>query len=274
MHFISSLHLRTVILSLLALFSFLFFAYPDANAETRDEAISLYAEHLLDIESLGMTEDQAYEYATDVVDQLIEQMDGDQASAKDALAELQTRVDGMHSGNTRKEDAETALETAATAVAKFVGLDATYCAPKGKEGYSKNCEGTTSDHISILIQVGDVMPLVEPDAIFKASQVVATEAMSEVNKIMVLPIKPEPVPDPSLFGLLAQIVRLLFRFAWVVVFVSLTVSGIYFVISFNNEERITKAKDMIIYSLVGFAFVTLAFALVKAVTDIDFFAFI
>ena len=44
--------------------------------------------------------------------------------------------------------------------------------------------------------------------------------------------------------------------------------------SFDNEERHTQAKKILTYSLIGFVFVALAFALVKAITNIDFFNFI
>jgi len=71
-----------------------------------------------------------------------------------------------------------------------------------------------------------------------------------------------------------QLIRQLFRFAWLAVLIAFTVSGVMLVMAHDNDENITKAKGMIYYSLIGFAFVALAFAIVKGVTDIDFFRFI
>ena len=237
------------IVSISILFSVTSFCYADSSGEVA----SAYVDQL--IANFDMTESQATAYAVDQVNQLLEQMEGAQTSAEEAIAELETRVEGIHKDNTRKDDAEKALEKAQSAVSDFL-------------------EVSPSDHLSITTPPGNALPTLEADGIFSASQVVATSAMSEVNKVLVLPEKPDSVPDVPVFGFLAQAVRQLFRFAWIAILISLTVSGIYFVISFDNEERITNAKNMLVYSLVGFAFVALAFALVKAITDIDFFAFI
>ena len=70
------------------------------------------------------------------------------------------------------------------------------------------------------------------------------------------------------------IIRTLFRFAFFAIFISFLVSGVMFITAFSTEERVTKAKNILYYSLIGFAFVSLAFAIVKAVTNIDFFGFI
>ena len=242
-----------LLLSVVLIFVVTSFSINPVYAESSGEVTEAYIEQLVD--NFDMTDSQATEYAALQVNQLLEQMEGAQAAAEAGIEELKTRVGGIHKDNVRKGDAEKILSKAEAAVSDFLEL-------------------SPEDHLSIIIQVGNVMPILESDGIFSASQVVATSAMSEVNKVLILPDKPDTVPSGTLFEFLAQLVRQLFRFAWVAVLVSLTVSGVYFVISFDNEERITNAKNMIIYSIVGFAFVALAFALVKAVTDIDFFAFI
>lgn len=103
----------------------------------------------------------------------------------------------------------------------------------------------------------------------------AKAAVAKINVAFVAPRRPAEVPKGDILeDFIPQAIRLLFRFASLAVFVSFVVSGLMLVMAFSNEERVTKAKQMLYWSLVGFAFVVLAFAVVKAITDIDFFGFI
>jgi hypothetical protein len=113
------------------------------------------------------------------------------------------------------------------------------------------------------------------DADFLDQEKEAREALNKVNLYLIQPFRPGAVPEGDIVeDFIPQFIRLLFRFASLAILISFVVSGIMFVVAFDNEERVTKAKQMLYYSLIGFAFVTLAFAIVKAVTDIDFFGFI
>ena len=42
----------------------------------------------------------------------------------------------------------------------------------------------------------------------------------------------------------------------------------------DNEEKSTKARNVLVFSLIGFVFVALAYAVIKAVTDINFFGIV
>lgn len=84
-----------------------------------------------------------------------------------------------------------------------------------------------------------------------------------------------PVPEGEIFAdLIPQLIKLAFKVAWVAIFVSFMMSGLYFILSLDSEERLQKAKTLILYSVIGFLIITLAFAIVKAITNIDFFAFV
>lgn len=136
-----------------------------------------------------------------------------------------------------------------------------------------------------------------PDAVFLSKENALIDKQNALNRYLIQPVQPGSktysnvtktggvteegtVPTGDIFGtddqggFIPQIIRLLIRFASLGVFVSFVVSGVMFVLAFGNEERVTKAKQMLYYTLVGFAFVALAFAIVKAVTSIDFFGFI
>lgn len=113
-----------------------------------------------------------------------------------------------------------------------------------------------------------------PSDDFNEKEKAALTAITEINRTIIAPARPGNVPEGDIVeDFIPQFIRLLFRFVSLAVFISFVVSGIMFVMAFGNEERITKAKSMLYWSLMGFAFVTLAFAIIKAITDIDFFGF-
>jgi cytochrome bd-type quinol oxidase subunit 1 len=123
----------------------------------------------------------------------------------------------------------------------------------------------------------------EDDEVFLGQIEAAQKAINDVNLYLIKPVAPGAtkitgegtVPEGDIIeDFIPQFIRLLFRFASLAVLIAFVVSGIMFVVAFDNEERVTKAKQMLYYSIIGFAFVTLAFAIVKAITDIDFFGFI
>lgn len=171
---------------------------------------------------------------------------------------LKKRVDDMDDQDPKKETAKNKVENAFDDVNDFTTLD----------------EG---DQVK---QVGD--DWVPKDSFLEAEKV-AVEAINSVNQYLIKPIQPGAktltgqgtTPQGDIIEDFApQIIRLLLRFASLAVFISFVISGVYFVGAFGNEERVTKAKNMLYYSLIGFAVVSLAFAMVKAITDIDFFNFI
>ena len=226
-----------------------------ALADARGDAINeLKAEY---ISLMGQDDAQnAENRATDDVDALIDSMENDQYNVQVALDAAHGQVDSLPRSSTRRDDANDAIERADHRVGDFTDMDA-------------------ARHIEVIHVTAGALPYVTPDSAFKSAQEAASGAVTEVRRIILNPERPGTVPAGDLLtDFIPTIIRQLFRFAWLAVFVSLTVSGVYFVIAQEDEERLTKAKAMIYWSLIGFAFVTLAFAVVKAVTDIDFFGFV
>lgn len=171
---------------------------------------------------------------------------------------LDTRVKDMDRNNPRRDPAKDLLKEAQNAVDAFYALN-------------------PDDHLA----AGN-----QPDQIFKDAEKKAIDKINAVNRYLFAPVLPgakdiaaqpdeESVPHGDIIeDFIPQFIRLLMRFASLAVFISFVVSGVMFVMAFGNEDRVTKAKRMLYWTLVGFAFVTLAFALIKAVTDIDFFGFV
>lgn len=177
----------------------------------------------------------------------INTMEAQQIEMKETLLDLTRRVNGLHFSDPKKEDAVIALDKVKLRVDSFGDLDA-------------------SGHVTTSNQ---------PDDLFMSSYDSAVDAINDVNRIFVTPTRPGNVPAGDIVeDFIPQIIRLLFQFAWLAILISLVVSGIMMIVSLDNEERVTKARQMLYFSLMGFAVVTLAFAIVKAVTDIDFFRFI
>lgn len=133
------------------------------------------------------------------------------------------------------------------------------------------------EHVELTPSVGSAPPMAEFSQDFLQQQQRVEEAFSAVNLILIQPPAPENVPSEDvrlLETFIPQLVRQFFRFAWLAVFVSFIVSGVMFVMAFGNDERTDKAKKITYMSIIGFAFVALSFAIVSAITDIDFFRFI
>ncbi|MBN2096137.1 hypothetical protein JW752_01925 [Candidatus Peregrinibacteria bacterium] len=168
---------------------------------------------------------------------------------------LVLRIDRMDKNDPKKDGVEAYRKDAKDAVKRFTDLDA-------------------GSYITDDLQISRVFELAEEEA---------RAAISEANAYFVRPVMPGAtnitgegsVPEGDVVeDFIPQFIRLLFRFASMAVFVAFVVSGVMFVIAFSNDERLGRAKSMLYYTLIGFAFVALAFAIVKAVTDIDFFGFI
>lgn len=183
-----------------------------------------------------------------------------QIAAVDSYDRLDERVNAMNPRDPKKTIAVTLLEDAEKAVDDFRGLDA-------------------GSHVEDL---GD--DRFRADQTFEDAAALVLVSMNAVNRYLISPIEPGAtadnpdagtVPEGELFStFIPAFIRLLFRFTSMAILISIIVSAILMVTALDNEEHYTKAKSMLTFSLVGFAFVALAFALVKAVTDIDFFNFI
>jgi hypothetical protein len=187
---------------------------------------------------------------------VVSDMENSQNDIKEKYSEMEDRVNSMPSNDTRRDPAKKLLKSAKKAGNSFTGISAV-----------KN--------IVIKTQIGNVPPLILPGDDFSAKKQAAEDALIEVNKILIAPVKPGSVPEGDILeDFIPQFIRQLFRFAWAAVFIAFVVSGVYFIIAMDSEEQLSAAKRMIYYTLIGFAFVALAFAIVKAITDINFFGFI
>ncbi|MFH0820896.1 MAG: hypothetical protein V1908_03930 [Candidatus Peregrinibacteria bacterium] len=199
-------------------------------------------------------------------DDFKDSLEARQVVAVGAFDLLHTRVEGMNSNDPKKEGLKNfklvtgeevdLLEVAEDKVNTFKDLSAAnHIVPEGNEG-----------------------PF-EADQEFLDAERAALNAVNDVNRFIFSPARPGggegTVPQGDLMqDFIPQAIRQLFRFAWLAILSGLVVASILLVIAFDNEEFHTQAKKILYYSLIGFVFVALAFALTKAITNIDFFNFI
>ncbi len=231
-----------------------FFLIPQFSfAASQSEATNLYKQALI---NGGVPESTAQKKADQESKSLLEFMENAQLDAEIAFDALDVRIKSLNKNDGRRDEAIKAMGVAQEKVSIFKKLPA-------------------QSQFDVQEVIAGALPRLLPTAEFSVAQTQSTEAMSEVNRILILPQRPGTVPEGDLvLDFIPQLIRQLFRFAWLAILIVFTVSGIFMVLVRDNEDRLTNAKTMIYYSFIGFAIISLAFALVKAITDIDFFGFI
>ncbi len=181
----------------------------------------------------------------DLIDDLKDSMKARQQEISATYNSVSIRVTTMNPRDERKSEAKALLDEAKDLVDDFKDIDV----------------GANV--------VGD--PPV-PSAEYNEAEEAAVDAINAVNRYLISPARPGNVPEGDIIeDFIPRVIRLLFQFAWVAILITIVVSGVMMVISFDNEERVTKAKTMLLWAIVGFAFITLAFALVRGITGITFF---
>jgi hypothetical protein len=209
-------------------------------------------------------------YADDARDRVVDDMKGRQQGIFNSVSELIARVNNIDANDPRKNP------------------------PKDKDGkpicegaveLRKKAEGARDVFINLTASshVIKVNGVYVSDAAFDAAEKKAIEAMNDVNRFLAAPVQPGAkslcfegtVPKGNLFeDFIPQLIRLMFRFTSVMILISFIVSGVLFIIAFDNEDYTSKAKRMLYYSIVGFGFVTLAYAIVKGITQVNYFGIV
>lgn len=241
------------IIGLLTLLALFMNGFGYALALDEEGAVSAY---VVELKAMGLSEGNAIKKAENEVKALIQSMESDQYDVQVAIDNIDTQVSSLAKNSTKKNAANSALDRAKDRADDFTGVDA-------------------DESIKVVSSIAGSLPYVTADDNFSRAQNDAMSAIGNVRRIMIAPDRPGAVPTGDIVSdFIPQIIRQLFRFASVAVLIAFTVSGIMFITAHGNDEMLTKAKQMLYFTLIGFAFVAMAFAIVKGVTDIDFFRFI
>ena len=184
-----------------------------------------------------------------------------QMNAAESFLDIRKRVNQLNIKDNRKPLSRDSLANAEPILSAFIALNV--------------------DQSPDLLDEDPFRPSSEFNNQYKKAKI----ALNKVNRALIAPIRPGVtktkggdlggVPEGDLIDdFVPGLIKLLFRFTSLIIFISFLVSGVMYITAFGNEDSLTKAKNILYYSLIGFAIVTLAFAIVQAITDIDFFGFI
>ncbi|MCX6735233.1 MAG: hypothetical protein NTZ25_05000 [Candidatus Peregrinibacteria bacterium] len=80
------------------------------------------------------------------------------------------------------------------------------------------------------------------------------------------------LPDVSLEGGMTLAIKAILRSAMYLTIIAIVVAAIYYIISRGKDEDMTKAKDIILYLVIGMAIIAAAYGIVAGVTQFNVFS--
>jgi len=111
-------------------------------------------------------------------------------------------------------------------------------------------------------KVSDLLP--RPGESGTESSVVITNKYKELDAVGNL-------PEIGIEGAMTTVIKTILGWAMIITVVALVIMGIYYLISMGNEEDISKAKDIILYLIIGMAIMAAAYGVVAGISQFDFF---
>jgi len=81
----------------------------------------------------------------------------------------------------------------------------------------------------------------------------------------------EALPKVSDRDIMTTFIQTVLGWAMILTLIAIVVSGIYYLQSRGNEEEISKAKNIILYLIIGMAIIAAAYGIVSGVIQFDFF---
>lgn len=79
------------------------------------------------------------------------------------------------------------------------------------------------------------------------------------------------LPDVSLEGGMTLAIKTILKSAMLLTIIAIVVAAIYYIISRGKDEDMTKAKDIILYLIIGMAIIAAAYGIIAGVTQFDVF---
>ncbi len=84
-------------------------------------------------------------------------------------------------------------------------------------------------------------------------------------------IEVKKLPSITLESGLAVAIKTVLRTAFLLTIAAIVVAAIYYIISRGKEEDMTKAKDIILYLIIGMAIIAAAYGIVSGITQFNVF---
>ena len=79
------------------------------------------------------------------------------------------------------------------------------------------------------------------------------------------------LPDVSVANLISDIIKQILTWTFTISVIALIVAGFYYLTSQGDEEKSTKAKDVIKYLIAGLLVISAAYGIVSGIAAFDFF---
>jgi hypothetical protein len=79
------------------------------------------------------------------------------------------------------------------------------------------------------------------------------------------------LPDVSLEGGMTLAIKTILKSAMLLTIIAIVVAAIYYIISRGKDEDMTKAKDIILYLIIGMAIIAAAYGIIAGVTQFNVF---
>lgn len=79
------------------------------------------------------------------------------------------------------------------------------------------------------------------------------------------------LPELTQTSLITEVIKLILTWSMLITLIAIVVAAIYYLISRGKEEDITKAKDILIYLMIGIAIMAAAYGVVVGITQFEFF---
>lgn len=79
------------------------------------------------------------------------------------------------------------------------------------------------------------------------------------------------LPSVTINSAMTTIIKTILGWAMIITLVAIVVTGIFYLISMGKEEDISKAKDIIIYLIIGMAIMAASYGIVSGISEFNFF---
>lgn len=104
------------------------------------------------------------------------------------------------------------------------------------------------------------------DVLYRSAETYESDAVNYPETIHVAHL-----PDVEVDSIITVTVKTILEWAMLIALVAIVIAAIYYIISKGQEEDISKAKDIILYLVIGMAIMAAAYGIIAGLTKFEFF---
>lgn len=80
------------------------------------------------------------------------------------------------------------------------------------------------------------------------------------------------LPEVTDSALITSIIKTILGFGMSLAIIAIVVAGIYYLLARGEEEKLTKAKDILLYLVIGLVVMASAYGIITGIAKFDFFS--